>query len=154
MKIESDDVRIRPFRLQDQTAVKNLILTGLVEYWGSLDPTLNPDLNNIAASYANGTFLVATLHEEIIATGALIFEKASNVPTGRVVRMSTNKQYRRQGIGYILLDALCKVAKDTGYELIVCETTSTWQNAITFYLNFGFEIIGEWGGDTHFQLSI
>ncbi len=154
MGIEYKEVRIRPFHPREQTAVKNLILAGLVEHWGTLDPTLNPDLNDIASSYANGTFLVAILNEEIVATGALILEGADAVPTGRIVRMSTNKQHRRQGVGYKLLDALCKVAKDTGYKSIVCETTSTWQSVIIFYLNYGFEIVGDWGGDTHFQLLI
>ncbi len=154
MEIESERMRIRPFHPQDQTAVKTLILAGLVEHWGTLDPTLNPDLNDIARSYANSTFLVVILNEEIVATGALILEETEGISTGRIVRMSTNKRHRRQGVGYKLLDALCKAAKDTGYELIVCETTSTWQNVITFYLNYGFEIIGEWGGDTHFQLYI
>ncbi|MCP4415536.1 MAG: hypothetical protein GY805_02870, partial [Chloroflexi bacterium] len=42
---------IRPFHPQDQSATKQLILAGLVEHWGELDPSLNPDLNDIARSY-------------------------------------------------------------------------------------------------------
>jgi len=146
-----DEVRIRSFQPEDQTAVKTLILAGLVEHWGFLDPTLNPDLNDIAISYADCIFLVATVNNQIVGTGALIPEKTG---VGRVVRMSTNKQFRRQGIGYIVLDALCKAAKNAGYNALVCETTSTWQNVIIFYLKYGFQKIGEWDDDIHFRLSI
>jgi hypothetical protein len=55
------DLTIVPLRPQDQADVKRLILAGLTEYWGQLDATKNPDLNNIGATFAQATFLVAWL---------------------------------------------------------------------------------------------
>lgn len=50
---------ILPFQPENQEDVKKLILAGLVEHWGKLDPTKNPDLNDIANSYAQSVFFVA-----------------------------------------------------------------------------------------------
>ena len=43
----------------NEDAVRSLILDGLQEHWGSVDPTLNPDLDDLAATYAAGRVLVA-----------------------------------------------------------------------------------------------
>jgi hypothetical protein len=63
---------IKPFQPEDQEEVKQLVLAGLVEHWGSLDPTRNPDLNDIAQTYAQDIFLVAWEGDKIIGTGALV----------------------------------------------------------------------------------
>ncbi len=63
---------IKPFESEDQDAVRSLILAGLAEHGGEIDPTLNPDLNDIRDSYNDATFLVAWLDGRIIGSGALI----------------------------------------------------------------------------------
>ena len=50
---------IRPFTPDDQQATQQLILDGLAEYWGKIDPSLNTDLNKIEESYQDGYFVVA-----------------------------------------------------------------------------------------------
>ncbi|MCZ7673141.1 MAG: hypothetical protein M5U34_41515 [Chloroflexi bacterium] len=52
--------RKRPFSPTDQAAAKALILAGLAEHWGTLDLSLNSDLNDIQASYVDngGVFIV------------------------------------------------------------------------------------------------
>ena len=50
---------IRPFSPSDQLATKQLILNGLEEYWGELDPPLNPDFAHITASHQEGCFVAA-----------------------------------------------------------------------------------------------
>ena len=49
---------------------------------------------------------------------------------------------RAKGIGKLLLDAITDEAKKTKARMIVLETQSYNYNAIKFYLNNGFEIIG------------
>jgi hypothetical protein len=50
---------IRPFHPNDQNAAQQLILDGLREHWGELDPTLNGDLDDIMGSYvARGTLFL------------------------------------------------------------------------------------------------
>ena len=145
-----NQLQCRPFQPSDQPRVKQLILDGLVEHWGFLDPTLNPDLNNIAQTYARGDFVVACIDGEIVGTGAIIPEGKN----GRVVRMSIKKEKRRQGYATIILNHLIDIAKEKGYEHVVLETTSTWQEVIQFYLRNGFIITHHADGDTHFVLSL
>jgi hypothetical protein len=52
---------IGPFSREDQDPVKQLIQAGLAEHWGFIDPTLNPDLNDIETNYAAATFVEINL---------------------------------------------------------------------------------------------
>ena len=45
-------VDIHELRPDEQDAVRSLILEGLREHWGSVDPALNPDLDDLATTYA------------------------------------------------------------------------------------------------------
>ncbi len=144
-------IKITPFQPENQIAVKTLILDGLVEHWGTLDESKNPDLDNIVLSYAGATFLIAWLNDEIVGTGAFIPRSESQV---EIVRMSVNKNLRRQGIGRQILIELCKRASQDGYEEVILETTETWQDVIDFYLQYGFEITHYKDGDVYFKLDL
>ena len=150
-----EKIEIRPFTAADQEAAKQLILTGLGERWGWIDSTLNPDLNDIALTYAPGIFLVAYLNNELVGTGALMPEitpEGHNVL--RVVRMSVRIDLRRHGIGRRILDILLEQARRIGCYEIVLETTSTWTDAVRFYTTYGFHVVGEMDGETHMILSL
>jgi putative acetyltransferase len=137
------DVTIRPFAPADQAPAQQLILAGLGEHWGAIDFSLNQDLNDIGHTYANGTFLVATFDDKIIGTGALL---PAMEGTGQIVRMSVHREWRRQGIGRRLLDALIQAARQRGYRRLLLETTSSWQEVVQFYRRYGFSI-------THYDLT-
>lgn len=144
-------LEIRPFQPADQTAARALILAGLAAHWGWLDPSLNPDLDDIAASYAGGVFLVAVNDGRLVGTGALLPEAAG---VGRIVRMSVSAAERRRGIGRAVLRALIAAAAARGYTRIVLETTTTWADAIAFYEANGFRRTHEAEGDIHFVREI
>lgn len=153
----TEHVQIHRFRVEEQEAAKALILAGMEEHWGVIDPTLNPDLDDIATSYQKGTFLTAWSNNALVGTGALIpenVEALANISAARIVRMSVAKHLRRQGVGRAILKQLYEYAKAAGYAQIVLETTSTWEDAIAFYTRFGFRPIGSWDGDTHFVLDL
>lgn len=143
-------VEIRPFQAEDQAAIKQLILAGLADHWGTLDSELNPDLDDIAKSYRGETFLLAVQGEEIIGCGALIKEEGM-VGYGRIVRMSVKKENRRQGIGQLILHHLQIAAKQRQFHKIVLETTQTWIEVVAFYRANGFHVVGHHNGDTHFE---
>lgn len=146
-----DAVTIRPFCPEDQGVVKALILAGLEGHWGVLDLTKNPDLNDVAISYGDAIFLTAWIEDQLVGTGALIREAEG---VGRILRMSVAKHVRRRGVGKAMLARLCREAEIAGCRQIVLETTSEWEDAITFYTHFGFRVIGAWDGDTHFVLNL
>ena len=102
-------VRIRPFAPADQRVARALILAGLCEHWGWLDPNLNPDLDDIAASYlAPGhVFFVAQSGQALTGTGAVIVD--GNV--GQIVRVAVHPQWRRRGIARALIAVLLEAAR-------------------------------------------
>jgi GNAT superfamily N-acetyltransferase len=148
---ENDNTLIRPFRPEEQAAAQRLIVAGLAEHFGFLDPTANPDLDDIASTYADGTFLLAWREGELVGTGALIHEEED---VGRIVRMSVAPHLRRRGIGTLILEHLFEHARAAGYHQIVLETTATWGGVIAFYQRNGFRPIGSWDCDTHLVLDL
>jgi len=144
-------ITIRAFQANDQPAAKALILAGLTAHWGHLDPTQNPDLDDIGSSYAGATFLVVYRDAELIGTGALV---PLNATTAEIKRMSVATNYQRQGIGRLLLDHLLNQARAAGYCTIQLETTATWQQAVSFYQRAGFTLTHLTNGDAYFQLDL
>jgi GNAT superfamily N-acetyltransferase len=145
------ELLVQPFDLVDQPAAKALILQGLEEHWGELDRSLNPDLNDIASTYADGIFLCAWLDAELVGTGAIMPEREGVM---RVMRMSVQRERRRMGIASRLLQALLDEARRRGCHTVVLETTETWADAIGFYLRHGFHIVEHRDGDAHFELRL
>ena len=142
---------IAPLRPEDQREAKALILAGLEEHWGVLDESKNPDLDDIAASYANGVFLVAWQDGEMVGTGA--FRPVSQ-DIVEIVRMSVKREKRRQGIGREILAELCWRAYRQGYRRAILETTASWGEAVAFYRAFGFEATHQVAGDLYFAMDL
>ena len=153
--MDAQQISIKPFESEDQEAVRSLILAGLAEHWEEIDPTLNPDLKDIRAYYDDSTFLVAWFDGRIIGSGALI-PKSGQI--AEIVRLSVAPEFRRRGIGKQILERLCQEAKELGFQRIVLETTSTWSEAIEFYIRFGFRVTyhqdGHFGDEVHFALDL
>ena len=127
---------VRPFEPRDQSAARALVLAGLGDHFGFIDDALNPDLNDIAASYATGVFLVACDGDEIVGSGALT-PRADGVAI--VSRMSTAATHRRRGVARAVLAQLVERARERGCTRIVLGTSIDWEDVIAFYVAFGFE---------------
>jgi len=145
------NIAILPLQPKHQAEAKELILAGLAEHWGTLDPSKNPDLNDISSNYSKGLFLVALQNNKIIGTGAIV-PRSNDV--AEILRMSVAAIMRRQGIGKMILTQLCEYAKSNGYKRIILETTDTWQEAIEFYKRLGFQITHYLDGDVYFALDL
>ena len=74
--------------------------------------------------------------------------------TVEIVRMSVQRNLRRQGIGNQMLRRLCDEAYRSGYKRVILETTETWQEVIEFYKSFGFQITCFKDGDVYFSLDL
>ena len=147
------DLIVRLFSGGDQQAVRELVLAGLQDHWGTLDPTLNPDLDDIAGWYGarDGRTVVAEIDGEIVGTGTI----HRGVPgTAILVRMSVSGAHRGMGIGKRLVRELIEIARMQGYDRIECETTDTWQDAIGLYLACGFDVVDRRDGDVFFRLTL
>jgi ribosomal protein S18 acetylase RimI-like enzyme len=143
---------IRPFLPSDQDAAHTLILAGLADHFDILDPTLNPDLEDIQHTYIDrgDIFLVVHESEELIATGALIKEEPG---IGRIVRMSVAAHRRRQGIARRLVQELVSSGIKQAYTKIVVETNDDWLGAIRLYEECGFREYDHRSGEIHMALD-
>lgn len=143
----------RPFSPTDQAAAKQLIMAGLAEHWGELDMSLNPDLNDIQASYidSGGVFIVVEADGKLVGTGALIPEGENAV---RINRVYVDKDYRRMGMGWEITAQLVQAARQNHYAKVLVETTETWEPAIRLYQDFGFVEVERYDGDVHMALIL
>ena len=134
-------------------AVRALVLAGLGDQWGELDPTRNPDLDDIAGWYGplHGHTVVAEIDGEIAGAGTMHRVDDS---TGVLVRMSVARTHRGHGLGKALVRSLVEEARARGYQRLICETTDTWQDAINLYLSTGFTIADRRDGDVHFEMTV
>lgn len=134
-------ITLTPFQPQDQAEARSLILSGLVEHWGWLDETKNPDLDDIGTSFDEGFFLVARQDGRLVGTGGLL--PTLDPAVWQIVRMSVAADLRRAGLGRQILDTLEQAARQRGVQRLILETTATWQEVIAFYLRCGFRILPE-----------
>lgn len=142
------EAEIVPIGAEHQADARRLILAGLAERWGTIDATLNPDLDDIATTFETGAFLVALRSGVVVGTGGLLPHGAS---AAEIVRVSVAPDERRDGLGRRIVMELVDIARTRDVERVVCETTSTWASAVQLYLQCGFSITHTDEGDTYFE---
>lgn len=150
-----DALELRDFDPQDQEPVRSLILDGLAEHWGEVDGSLNRDLDDIAIAHRGGRTVVGSLDGRIVATGTALRRP---VDTTELVRMAVASDWRRCGIGRVLLDELVSTAASWDHRRVILETSSAWTGTVAFYVSYGFAIthttVGDFGEDTWFELRL
>ncbi len=90
-------IQICDFEPRYQDAAAGLINEGLGDRFGIADPSMNPDLYDIAESYESGEFLLALDDTRLVGTGALMPQDPN---TGQIARMHTargSSQRARRG---------------------------------------------------------
>jgi GNAT superfamily N-acetyltransferase len=146
MHIHQSEIIIRPFQPSDQDAAKALVLEGLSEHFSPFRPELHPDLDDIQSNY--DVFLVAYQRAELVGTGA--FNIASE-DTAKIMRMSTARDFRGQGIAGKILRELESITRAKGVKQLNLVTGQDWADALGFYQHYGFQIVGPFRDDTEFQ---
>ena len=152
---------VRAFERADQAAARALILEGLGEHFGFIDASLNPDLDDIHATFIDGgfdggpnaghLFLVAAENDQVIGTAGLLFEAPG---TARLVRMSVAVAHRRRGIALMLLNDCKQSAAQRGARELQAHTQPEWDNAVNFYLAQGFVQYGRDPIDIHLRIAL
>jgi GNAT superfamily N-acetyltransferase len=149
--ILSDDIVIRSFQTGDQAACRALVLAGLEEHWGRLNPALNPDLEDIGTAFETGCFLTAWCGTELVGTGGFTLGGADCV---QIARMSVRRDLRGQGVGRRILAGLLTEARRRGAARVILETTESWEGAVRFYLAAGFRVSHRQDGDIYFEKEL
>lgn len=99
------EMKIQQITEAFQDEARTVILKGLEERFGFIDPSYNPDLKDILSRYSQEKmmFFVCVYDNTVISTGAVSYEAPR---IGRIERMSVLKKYRRSGIAKIMLQHL------------------------------------------------
>jgi N-acetylglutamate synthase-like GNAT family acetyltransferase len=144
-------VSVRPFRASDQAAARALIEEGLGEHFGFVDHNANPDLVDIATSYATpNAFFVAELGGTLVGTTGLIV----GADIGRLVRVAVAGSHRRSGIATTLMDYVTGFAQRMGLSELVAHTQPEWPDAMSFYTSLGFTPYGHDEVDVYLRRSV
>ncbi len=146
-------MQIRPITPQETAIARARILSGMIERWGWLDETANPDLDDIWTTYcqAGHCFFVGEIQGDIVATGALWFEEAQ---VGRIVRVSVGETWRGRGFGRQMTNHLIKTAHQANCHTLLVETNESWQSALALYRNAGFLETHRDGVEVHMLLQL
>jgi GNAT superfamily N-acetyltransferase len=148
-----DNIRIVPFDPAFQGAFRMLVLEGMAERWGTVDASLNPDLDDVEESYDGDSVLVAVDSGLVVGTGILMVR----APEGEIVRMAVQRAYRRRGIATRLLSELICLASERGINRIVVETNAKWSEARDLYEKAGFKFThlapGAFGDESFYELT-
>ncbi len=145
---------LRDFKPCDQEPVRELVVAGMRERWvDAYDPSANPDLDNISASYVDrgADVVVAEIGDEIVATGMLWPEGDGR---GRIVRVSVDQAHRQRGVGRQVVEELVRRARRRGMLEVVVLTDTPWTSALALYRSCGFNDVGQDESDTHFVLPL
>jgi ribosomal protein S18 acetylase RimI-like enzyme len=145
---------MRDFKPGDQVPVRELVLEGMRERWGdAYDPSVNPDLDDISASYLDrgAEVVVLEIGGEIVAAGTL---QPDGDGRGRIVRMSVDRAHRRQGLGRRVVAELVRRAHQRGMIEVVVLTDTPWTSALALYRSCAFNEVGQDETDTHFALPL
>jgi len=147
--------QIRRMQPDESDAVRALILEGLREHWGTIDPALNRDLDDLEVAGGDRLVLVAMDGPHVVGTGTIVRRSER---CAEIVRMSVDSGHRRAGVGRLLLDELVAVARRWGVERLVLETTAAWTDVVRFYARSGFTLThftdGEFGRDAWFEMKL
>ncbi|TMW58415.1 hypothetical protein Poli38472_009974 [Pythium oligandrum] len=144
-------IRIRAYRPEDHKTVIELFLAGMHSYItpdlehlfdDAMAESLNGDLASIQETYFDkgGFFWLATIEEdekEVLVGMVALERKADN--EGELRRMSVKAEYRRYGVGRLLVSHLENWAKKEGMTKVWLGTGGIMQQAQKFYQSMGYK---------------
>ncbi|WP_420800282.1 GNAT family N-acetyltransferase [Neobacillus terrae] len=104
---------------------------------------------NTFNNFGEALYGVFNNNGEIVAIGGLNPDPFSNKPfIGRVRRFYVNKEYRRKGIGSLLLKSIINEAKKY-YKILVLRTNT--KQGDNFYTSYGFLKVDIYPSSTHYM---
>ncbi|MFT3851126.1 MAG: GNAT family N-acetyltransferase [Ilumatobacteraceae bacterium] len=142
------DLVVDDLQPADHEAVRTLVLNGLAERWGCLDPACNDDLAALGTRRDSERTVVVRLGGVIAATGTI----SRRGREAEIRRMSVAVDRRRRGLARAIVAELVGTARRWGVGRVVLETTSTW--AVALYRSCGFVVTHVDAGDTWFALDL
>lgn len=152
-QFDMDAVRIEPARDGDHAAVRKLFYSGVVEGLVRANDT-GADIENLKEGYfaddGDSGFWVARLDGETI--GMIGVQKTlDNV--AEVRRLRVRDDFRRRGIGTLLMKHALRFCQDKGYLKVVLDVQVDRGPAIALFEKFGFKLARTRENDGHKTLD-
>ena len=146
------DLNIRTFIPSDLAQVRELFVSGLMEFAGDLehevrryvDHSLNDDLADIPGQYLShprSNFWVVEFGGAVV--GIVGIQPREQQEEAELRRMSVSSSIRRQGIGRRLLETTEVFCREQGYRRICLSTVHILRPALAMYQSFGYRIMNE-----------
>lgn len=133
------DIDIRPVSENLLDEVRNIFR----EYQSNIDTDLcfqdfESELKNLPGKYSepDGRLYLAFSDDKIVGCIAL---RPINNDKCEMKRLYVRPQFRKMGIGKILVEKIIAEAKKVGYQKMVLDTLEKMNSAINLYKTFGFE---------------
>lgn len=122
---------ITKMKLSDLEKIQDILTTDFDDFWNK--KVLEEELSSSSSKY-----IVAKNDNEIVGFAGLkiVLDEAD------IMNIVTKKNYRKQGIGSLLLKNLIMLCENLGTKTIALEVNENNSNAIGLYLKFGFQHIG------------
>jgi putative acetyltransferase len=123
------------------SSVKNFVVGVLASEGFAYDPEKDFDLDGISVNYLEegGIFYVASTDGKIVGTCAV---KKRSVEKCEIKRLYVHKDFRRMGIGSVLLGKALEFASEH-YKTATLKTNTSLGPAIALYLKTGFSVVKE-----------
>lgn len=126
-----DDIKISNMTISDFEIILPILLSDFDDFWSS--DTLKTELNN-----TNSYYIVAKQNENIVGFAG-IWKSVDDI---HITNIIVRKDFRKNGIGSLLLQKLILLTKSFGYKQLTLEVNSSNVPAIQLYLKFGFKNLG------------
>lgn len=126
-----DNLKISNMTISDFENISPTLTSDFDDFWSC--KTLYSELNN-----PNSHYIVAKIHTEIVGFAG-IWKSVDDVHITDIV---VKKDFRKRGIGSLLLQKLISISKELKFKELTLEVNSNNEPAQKLYLKFGFKELG------------
>lgn len=126
-----DNLKISNMNISDFEIISPILSSSFDNFWSN--ETLKSELNN-----SNSHYIVAKLDDQIVGFAG-IWKSVDDVHITDIV---VKKDFRKKGIGSLLLQKLIELTKSLNYKELTLEVNVLNEPAKQLYLKFGFKELG------------
>ncbi len=126
-----DNVKLSDMTTSDFEVISPILSSNFDDFWSS--ENLKSELNNPASHY-----IVAKINNVIVGFAG-IWKSVDDVHITNIV---VKKDFRKKGIGSLLLQKLIELTKNLNYKELTLEVNALNEPAKQLYLKFGFKNLG------------
>lgn len=126
-----DDLKISDMTISDFEIISPILSSDFDDFWNL--QTLKSEINN-----PNSHYIVAKINTKIVGFAG-IWKSVDDVHITNIV---VKKDFRKNGIGSLLLQKLISLTIKFNYKELTLEVNSSNESAKKLYLKFGFKEIG------------